>query len=331
MHPSDLLSIVVPTYNRADFIDFFLEVHIPVVEKYNIAIYISDNVSTDGTIDVLKKWEKRYSHLYWKVLEKPIIAVKNYEKALAMSVAEYTWLMGDSYEIPAETLARVIEILYGEKKPYQFVILNHAGHPSDLPEKVYIDENAVLEDLSWIMSCVSSNIFHRSVITEKAFQREKIYGRICAFCHVSYVLKYMAIQKGRLYWAQSASIETLKTRKRRYGWGNTFFGLVFVDWPLTIDSLPEQFTESSREVAKGLIAKSPILSWRRILTLRSQNALSHHIYSEYRDKIESMVPKSIGLLMRSFLLIPVPLSKVLIFCIEWIRRKHYQVGRVLGR
>ncbi len=330
MSIADLLSIVVPTYNRSDYIDFFLEIHIPLLEQYSIAIYVSDNASTDDTVNVLKKWQQRYEHLHWQTLGKNIHeGVQNYEKALTMSTAKYTWLIGDSYEIPAISFSIVLEFLKKAKTPCQFIVVDHGGQPSDLPEKLYKDPNEALEDLSWIMGCVGSTIYHNSVITEQFFQKERIQNRPCAFCHVSFILKYMTNQNVCLYWKPSAKIVTLKTRQRRYGWGDTFFELVFEDWPLTIKSLPFQFTDKSKQIAIGLIAKSPLLSWRRLLTLRAQNVLTQDTYSLYRDKIEALEPKTINLNMKIFILMPVIICKYLVFGIEWLRRKRYQLSQSL--
>ena len=38
------LSIVIPTYNRASFLDYSLETHIPLAKEYNISIYIFDTI-----------------------------------------------------------------------------------------------------------------------------------------------------------------------------------------------------------------------------------------------------------------------------------------------
>ena len=58
MESNKQLSIVIPTYNRADFLDYSLKLHIPIVKKYNICIYISDNASTDNTKEVINKLVK---------------------------------------------------------------------------------------------------------------------------------------------------------------------------------------------------------------------------------------------------------------------------------
>ena len=54
-----MLSIVIPTYNREDLLDFLIQSHINICEKYNIKILIFDNASTDNTQEVDNKWRRR--------------------------------------------------------------------------------------------------------------------------------------------------------------------------------------------------------------------------------------------------------------------------------
>ena len=48
------LSICIPTYNRAKFLDENLSKTIPICRKFKIPIYISDNDSKDNTFEVFK-------------------------------------------------------------------------------------------------------------------------------------------------------------------------------------------------------------------------------------------------------------------------------------
>jgi abequosyltransferase len=60
MIANPLISITIPTYNRAEFLDRCLAAHIPVARAHNIQIFISDNASTDGTESVVKKRMTEY-------------------------------------------------------------------------------------------------------------------------------------------------------------------------------------------------------------------------------------------------------------------------------
>ena len=67
------LSIVIPTYNRADFLDYSLEIHIPMLKEYGIEIAIFDNASTDNTQEIVSKWMKEYDYLTYHKNETNIL------------------------------------------------------------------------------------------------------------------------------------------------------------------------------------------------------------------------------------------------------------------
>ena len=93
------LSIVIPTYNRADFLDYSLEIHIPMLKEYGIEIAIFDNASTDNTEKVVSKWMEEYPYLSYHRSETNIGPDANFERALKYPDTEYIWLLGDTYEI----------------------------------------------------------------------------------------------------------------------------------------------------------------------------------------------------------------------------------------
>ncbi|MBV5277921.1 MAG: glycosyltransferase family 2 protein [Campylobacteraceae bacterium] len=111
MEQNKQLSIVIPTYNRADFLDYSLEVHIPLLEKYNIQIFISDNASTDNTREIVSKWMKEYKFLSYYQNETNIGPDANFEKALKLPDTEYIWLLSDTYQIPDDGISYLLSTI----------------------------------------------------------------------------------------------------------------------------------------------------------------------------------------------------------------------------
>jgi|APSaa5957512535_1039671.scaffolds.fasta_scaffold125942_2 abequosyltransferase len=56
------LSIVIPTYNRADFLDILLEKHVNIFRQCDIPIFIYNNASTDDTNEVINKWKGKWRY-----------------------------------------------------------------------------------------------------------------------------------------------------------------------------------------------------------------------------------------------------------------------------
>ncbi len=86
-----MLSIAIPIYNRADLLDFLIQSHINICEKYNIKILISDNASTDNTQEVVNKWQRRTSLVKSVKNEIAVTPEQNAELALSLSSTKYTW------------------------------------------------------------------------------------------------------------------------------------------------------------------------------------------------------------------------------------------------
>ena len=60
MQANKLISIVIPTYNRAELLDYCLGHHISLVKSNNIKIFIFDNASPDATEIVVRKRIEEY-------------------------------------------------------------------------------------------------------------------------------------------------------------------------------------------------------------------------------------------------------------------------------
>ena len=149
------LSIVIPTYNRADFLDLSLEAHIPLVRQFDIAIYIVDNASTDNTSEIVSKWMNEYEYLFLSRNKKNIGPDLNFEIALKSPKTEYIWLLGDTSEIKKEVLEKVIQL---SKEDYDLILLNSEKRVSDIRSKLIQDKKVLLSSLGWHMTDMSTLI-----------------------------------------------------------------------------------------------------------------------------------------------------------------------------
>ncbi len=148
-----LLSICIPTYNRADKLDRMLggiRSQIGGLEDI-IEICISDNGSVDGTHKVISKWKKSL----------PIISGRNRTNmgfdfnliaVLKIAHGEYCWFFGDDDEALEGGIARVvsdIESLGGRKVGAIYVNILHKSRVNfcDLPDAGFkhylLDESGI--------------------------------------------------------------------------------------------------------------------------------------------------------------------------------------------
>src|SRR5665647_1113407 len=92
---SKILSICIPTYNRAEILSENLENLIHKVSPYGIRIIVSDNASTDNTAEIVRNAQKKYDYLTYSCNEENFGPDRNFELALKTCDAKYAWLMGD--------------------------------------------------------------------------------------------------------------------------------------------------------------------------------------------------------------------------------------------
>ncbi|MGQ0829477.1 MAG: glycosyltransferase family 2 protein [Bacteroidota bacterium] len=112
------ISIITPSYNQADFIEKTI---LSVLDQDypNVEYIIIDGGSTDGTIDIIKKYEPRIHFWESKKDEGQSHAIN---KGLSMATGEIaTWLNSDDYFLP-DTLKRVSQIW--QQKQFNYLVGN---------------------------------------------------------------------------------------------------------------------------------------------------------------------------------------------------------------
>ncbi len=90
------ISLCIPTYNRAHHLKNCLNSIIAVYKKtnFNFQVCISDNNSTDNTLDIVNEAKKEIDIKYFKN-EKNLGIPKNFINVVNMADGEFVWLIGD--------------------------------------------------------------------------------------------------------------------------------------------------------------------------------------------------------------------------------------------
>lgn len=138
---NDLLSIFIPTYNRAADIDNLL--HSIIVENYrfleNIPIYISSNNCEDGnTLEKVQKWKEKYPYIYYFSNEKNIGIDANHDKIYEYCKrSKYTLAMADDDLLLPDALGEIINLC---EREFLFAICNAVPYREwgvEYKQKVY--------------------------------------------------------------------------------------------------------------------------------------------------------------------------------------------------
>jgi abequosyltransferase len=110
-----LLTIAIPTFNRAALLDKQLEWLSQAILGFenDCEILISDNCSTDNTQDIIKKWQNQLSQVVFISNRNTsnIGVMRNITFCLNTAQSRYVWAIGDDDSIKNNTLSSIINNL----------------------------------------------------------------------------------------------------------------------------------------------------------------------------------------------------------------------------
>jgi len=107
-----LLTLAIPTYNRARYLRELLSVLFDqLVAEPRVELIISDNASPDETPEVVKEFQKRGLNLRNIRNETNIGADANFLQCFEQARGKYFWLFGDDDILVPGGVARILELL----------------------------------------------------------------------------------------------------------------------------------------------------------------------------------------------------------------------------
>lgn len=109
-----ILSICIPTYNRRKCLEYLLN-SIEPQYSFEVEIVISDNLSADGTKELIEETRQRFPITYF-CFDKQVPCGENLLKAVSLAKSRYCWLMSDDDAFEKNAFSKVLKIL--KENPY---------------------------------------------------------------------------------------------------------------------------------------------------------------------------------------------------------------------
>ncbi|MEH2109593.1 glycosyltransferase family 2 protein [Nostoc sp.] len=135
-----LLTIAIPTYNRAELLDKQLGWLAQAIKGFedDCEILVSDNCSTDNTQEVIRKWQVALSNITFKSNKnyKNLGVVKNIMYCLNSTTTKYVWTIGDDDPIQDRAIAYVLSKLR-QHEDLSLLFLNFSGRNQITGEPVH--------------------------------------------------------------------------------------------------------------------------------------------------------------------------------------------------
>lgn len=193
MENKKLLSILIPTYNRADCLDnclnsIFSQVDEEISKK--IEIIVSNNDSVDNTEEIMKKYMK-YENIDYKYdsNEKNLGPDGNFYKLIQEATSEFCWILGDNEYLEKESLKKILEILEKNKET-SLIWLNNSGKNK---VKIISSKEEFISSLSFYITFISG------IIWKKNYKLKLDYSEV-ENTYLAQIFYYLdAIQLGKKY------------------------------------------------------------------------------------------------------------------------------------
>lgn len=127
---SNLLTIAIPTFDRAQLLDKQLAWLAGAIKGFEseCEIIISDNCSTDETPEIIQKWQAVLCNVVFRVNRNPqnLGAIRNIAYCINTATSRHVWTISDDDQIGPETLAYVINVLI-QYPDLALLVLNFAS------------------------------------------------------------------------------------------------------------------------------------------------------------------------------------------------------------
>lgn len=293
---SSLISICIPTYNRASSLKIIMPELISTIKEYNFEILIVDNASSDDTKEVVDDFKKIYNTITYHRQDENVGADKNFEAALRLSKSKYAWLLGDTNLICKDELYTVLNIL--QTGGHAAVLVNSDNRVKNVPSQVFTDPTLLLKYIGWHITLLCSIIFSKSLIENASFKR--YYNS--NFIQTGIVFEYLVTNPATSYWHSGNAIMGLR---KRSGWVNDAL-LVFAQrWTLFVLSLPPSIPLNIKlSCIKDHGIKSGVFSLKSLIRFRMDGHITKVVYKKYKSYLFYNTKLSTYIIFYFLMLIP---------------------------
>lgn len=175
MSDQKLLTICLPTYNRAKYLKMQLENFASMPQKLweDIRIFISDNCSSDDTQSLGREFSRKEGvDIIYHRNDSNLGMDGNFVTCFKSAKSKYVWLLGDDDTIIIEKLSLLISFLKKEE-----IGLLHIGFHNNRTDEVasyYFNDEIFLHDIKIYITFISANIVNVKYVQEVNF--DKYYG-----------------------------------------------------------------------------------------------------------------------------------------------------------
>lgn len=163
-----LLSICIPTWNRANFLKMCLDSikeQLKDIDSSKLEILISDNCSTDSTSELVNSYINGGMSINYNRNDENIGFDKNFLKCAGMAIGKYVIVAGDDDVLLPGSIQYLLDILV--KDEWGLVHISANGKKDVVEE--YDNSNEFLKRINHMITFMTANIFRSDIVSTVVF------------------------------------------------------------------------------------------------------------------------------------------------------------------
>lgn len=231
-----LLSICIPTYNRADVLKICLET---IVHNRgfcdDIEVVVCDNNSTDDTFLVMQSFVQNYNNIkYYRNVEN--IGFDNFAKVLELACGKFKKLHNDYSLFTSQGLEQLYSVIKLHEKTKPMILFGNWGKYDNVLKNHYYDLNSLVDYGRFALGWIGLYGYWEDDFVEL---RNKYLKRSTLFMHVDWFLRLFQ-KKKECYFYSSKYVERAEMKLPQGGYDFfdthiTKFLSIFYDYYLSND------------------------------------------------------------------------------------------------
>ncbi|MBT9173992.1 MAG: Abequosyltransferase RfbV [Syntrophomonadaceae bacterium] len=254
------LSIAIPTYNGAQTIRETLDSIVSQLEE-GVEIVVSDNASTDGTVEIIREYQVKYQVIRYFCNSENVGVDRNFDLAVQRSNGRYVWFFGDDDKMSCGGILKVLDVLTSDSMIAN-IFVNCRMMSSDLElcykEKIIsINEDFLLTPDEFLLQLGATAALVPSMVVSRSLWLNVDKARFLNTGWLALGTLYLMLQGHKAYCISSAYV-LFRDGSSRWHKDGRFLAMV-----LTLCAIMQEFVKCGYDKtavnkAVKMLTKNPI-------------------------------------------------------------------------
>lgn len=304
------LCVIIPTYNRADSIEYYLQTQLKNFSNNDIDVWIYDSSDNELTKKCVENYQQKgYTNLFYKfysINDDEYGVWKTYYGLLECAKEyKFVWLSGDTTIIQINNIANQVKSCMEERYDIIHIYRSKDVHNS----QAYSDCCEIFRLFWWSMTHWCSTILSSGILMAMRRNMEYNLKQKDSFFTITSLFEFMAFHEVRFYYIKDSLFTVSPFRLKSTAHLKTG---ILQSWAKgqseSIDALPEIYDKYKSITKKSIDRNIYLFSFGGVIYLRADGNITMEKVREYKKYIK-MVTKTPLLWFYLWALIPRGIAK----------------------